>query len=150
MLRHCCVPRTPSAPTTSSPSASLPFAALALLGAAPAADPEALLREGNEAFARGDFARAAALYEKAEVRATDPCPGLPEVFCDPLVTLKLAREVGHECELAEVLACDPYRRTWHRAQSIVGPDDQIADELEGCAAIALSRGELHAIVLEAL
>jgi tetratricopeptide (TPR) repeat protein len=47
-------------------------AALALLGAAPAADPEALLREGNEAFARGDFARAAALYEKAEVRATDP------------------------------------------------------------------------------
>jgi hypothetical protein len=46
--------------------------ALALLGAAPGLDPEALLREGDEAFARGDFARAAALYEKAEVRATDP------------------------------------------------------------------------------
>jgi tetratricopeptide (TPR) repeat protein len=46
--------------------------ALALLGAAPAADPEALLREGNAAFARGDFARAAALFERAEVRATDP------------------------------------------------------------------------------
>src|SRR5262249_30309940 len=46
--------------------------ALALVGAAPGPDPEALLREGNEAFARGDFARAAALYEKAEVRATDP------------------------------------------------------------------------------
>ena len=46
--------------------------ALALVGAAPGPDPEVLLREGNEAFARGDFARAAALYEKAEVRATDP------------------------------------------------------------------------------
>ena len=46
--------------------------ALALVGAAPGPDPEVLLREGNEAFARGDFARAAALFEKAEVRATDP------------------------------------------------------------------------------
>lgn len=46
--------------------------ALSLLGAAQPPDPEALLREGNAAFARGDFARAAALYERAEVRATDP------------------------------------------------------------------------------
>ncbi len=45
---------------------------LSLLGAASTPDPEALLREGNAAFVRGDFARAAALYEKAEVRATDP------------------------------------------------------------------------------
>ena len=46
--------------------------ALSLLGAAAAPDSEALLREGNAAFARGDFARAAALFERAEVRATDP------------------------------------------------------------------------------
>jgi hypothetical protein len=42
--------------------------------------------------------------------------------------------------LAEILAGQPYRRTWHRAQSIVGPDDQVADELEANVAIALSRG----------
>jgi hypothetical protein len=30
-----------------------------------------------------------------EVHQQDPCPELPEVFSDPLVVLKLAREVGH-------------------------------------------------------
>jgi tetratricopeptide (TPR) repeat protein len=43
-----------------------------VLGASPAPDPEALLLEGHAAFARGDYAGAAALYEQAEVRSTDP------------------------------------------------------------------------------
>ena len=29
--------------------------------------------------------------------------------------------------LADVLGADPYRRTWHRAQAIVGPDDEVAN-----------------------
>lgn len=33
-----------------------------------------------------------------------------------------------------------FRRTWHRAQSIVGPDDQIADELTATVADSLRRG----------
>jgi tetratricopeptide (TPR) repeat protein len=48
------------------------LAVLAALGPAPAPDTEALLRQGNEAFRRGDFAAAAALYEQAEPRAADP------------------------------------------------------------------------------
>jgi hypothetical protein len=31
----------------------------------------------------------------SEVHQVDPCPELPETFSDPLVVLKLAREVGH-------------------------------------------------------
>jgi tetratricopeptide (TPR) repeat protein len=46
--------------------------ALAALAAAPPAGPEDLLRDGDAAFARGDYARAAALYEQAEVRSTEP------------------------------------------------------------------------------
>ena len=42
--------------------------------------------------------------------------------------------------LAQILTGEPYRRTWHKAQSIVGPDDQVADELEANVVIALSRG----------
>jgi tetratricopeptide (TPR) repeat protein len=45
-----------------------------------APDPEALLREGNAAFERGDFVEAVALFEKAQERATDP----------PLVAFNLA------------------------------------------------------------
>ena len=52
----------------------------------------------------------------------------------------LVRRQAANAALAEVLTNEPYRRTWHKAQSIVGPDDQIADELEANVAIALSRG----------
>jgi tetratricopeptide (TPR) repeat protein len=47
--------------------------ALTLAGAAPDnAAVEALLRRGNAAFEAGNYAVAADLYDKAEVRATDP------------------------------------------------------------------------------
>jgi hypothetical protein len=52
---------------------TLALLALLLAAASPGGtDPAALLREGDAAFARGDHARAADLYEQAEVRATDP------------------------------------------------------------------------------
>src|SRR5262249_29528146 len=43
-----------------------------VLAAAPAADPEALVRQGNAAFARQDYAAAVDLYRKAEDRILDP------------------------------------------------------------------------------
>jgi tetratricopeptide (TPR) repeat protein len=46
--------------------------ALALIGAAPSANVEDLLRQGNQAFARKDYAAAVALYTRAEAHATDP------------------------------------------------------------------------------
>jgi DNA-binding CsgD family transcriptional regulator len=44
--------------------------------------------------------------------------------------------------LASVLGDEPYRRTWHRAQAITGPDDGVADELEVSHLISLRRGSV--------
>jgi tetratricopeptide (TPR) repeat protein len=52
--------------------AALVLASVLLVGAADLRDAETLLREGNAAFARGDYAEAAALYEQAEKRTTEP------------------------------------------------------------------------------
>jgi hypothetical protein len=52
----------------------------------------------------------------------------------------LTRRQAANAAVAAVLAEERYRRTWHRAQSIIGPDDQIADELEANVTVALSRG----------
>jgi tetratricopeptide (TPR) repeat protein len=50
----------------------LALAAVLLVGAAPDPEAEDLVRRGNAAFARGDFAEAAGLYQQAEERTTDP------------------------------------------------------------------------------
>jgi tetratricopeptide (TPR) repeat protein len=42
------------------------------IGAAPTANVEDLLRQGNQAFARKDYSAAVALYTRAEAHATDP------------------------------------------------------------------------------
>ena len=44
--------------------------------------------------------------------------------------------------LAGILADEPYRRTWHRAQAISGPDDEVADELEASHLLSLRRGSV--------
>jgi tetratricopeptide (TPR) repeat protein len=72
----------------------------------------------------------------------------PLVRSGVLQSETLTRRQAAHAALAEVLAGDPYRRTWHRAQSIVGPDDQIADELERCAAIALGRGAVLSAIAD--
>jgi hypothetical protein len=64
----------------------------------------------------------------------------PLVRSGAVQSASLLRRQAANAALAEILAREPYRRTWHRAQSIVGPDDQIADELEANVVIALSRG----------
>ncbi|MFF3661214.1 AAA family ATPase [Streptomyces olivochromogenes] len=57
----------------------------------------------------------------------------------------LARHQSAHRALADTLD-DVYRRTWHSAQFIVGPDDRIADALEANAAQALSRGAVIAAI----
>lgn len=54
------------------PSTWLVFAGLSLIGAAPNADPEEQVRQGNAAFARGEYDSAVKLYASAEGRITDP------------------------------------------------------------------------------
>ncbi len=51
-----------------------------------------------------------------------------------------ARRYAANAALAEVLVHEPYRRTWHRAQSVSGQDDQVADELEAAHVVSLRRG----------
>jgi DNA-binding CsgD family transcriptional regulator len=51
-----------------------------------------------------------------------------------------ARRYAANAALAQVLAGEPYRRTWHRAQSVSGQDDQVADELEAAHIVSLRRG----------
>lgn len=57
-------------------------------------------------------------------------------FRHPLVrsavaqSVPLPRRQQAHAALAEVLAANPYRSTWHCAMSVVGPDDAVADRLE--------------------
>ena len=68
------------------------------------------------------------------------------VFRHPLVrsgVLQLetvTRRYAANAALAEVLADEPYRRTWHRAQAVKGQDDEVADELEAAHVVSLRRG----------
>ena len=70
----------------------------------------------------------------------------PLVRSGVLQSETLTRRQAAHAALAEVLADEPYRRTWHRARSIVGPDDQIADELEANVALALGRGAVMSAI----
>jgi hypothetical protein len=70
----------------------------------------------------------------------------PLVRSGVLQSETLTRRQAAHAALAEVLADEPYRRTWHRAQSIVGPDDQIADELEASVAVVLGRGAVMSAI----
>lgn len=70
----------------------------------------------------------------------------PLVRSGVLQTETVARRQGAHQALADVLESDPFRRTLHRAQSIVGPDDQIADELEATVSESLDRGAVMSAV----
>ena len=52
----------------------------------------------------------------------------------------VTRRYAAHAALAEVLVDEPYRRTWHWAQSVSGQDDQVADELEAAHVVSLRRG----------
>ncbi|MGW3283471.1 AAA family ATPase [Streptomyces sp. NPDC001002] len=70
-------------------------------------------------------------------------------FCHPVVRFAVlaaetpARRRSANAVLAQVLAEHPARRTWHRAQSIDGPDDELADELADAHGSLLRR---HGVV----
>jgi DNA-binding CsgD family transcriptional regulator len=48
--------------------------------------------------------------------------------------------------LASALDDDGFRQAWHRAQSLVGPDDAVADALEYCCGISLERGSVASAI----
>jgi len=84
-----------------------------------------------------DSATAAGLIRFDEMRVS---------FRHPLVRSAVLRaetlgrrHAAHRA-LADVLHHEPFRRTWHRAQSIIGVDDEVADELQAGSVTALRRG----------
>ena len=54
----------------------------------------------------------------------------------------LRRRQAANAALGEVLRDQPHRRCWYRAQSIIGPDDEVADELEATHLDGLRRGSV--------
>lgn len=75
-------------------------------------------------------------------------------FRHPLVrsaihqTTSLVERRTVHAALAAMLDGDPDRRAWHRAAAALGPDDEIADELEEVGRRAIQRGALG-VTLEA-
>src|SRR5262249_43092578 len=69
-------------------SVTILLAALLALGAAGPTPPDDLVRRGNVAYERGDFARAAGLFDQAAERATHP--GLA-TFNQAVAAYRLAR-----------------------------------------------------------
>src|SRR5712691_10787145 len=94
--------------------------------------------ESRERILREALGNPLALVELPAALRAAPDRGLEML---PLTArLTVARRYAANAALAEVLTDHPYRRTWHRAQSITGPDDAVADELEESYGISLRRG----------
>ncbi|WP_062464730.1 AAA family ATPase [Demequina soli] len=69
----------------------------------------------------------------------------PLVRSGILADAALARRKVASASLARIVA-DPVRQAWHLSQSILGPDDAVADRLEAAAEVALARGALASAV----
>jgi Ca-activated chloride channel homolog len=100
--------------------AAVALLALLLLGAGTITDPQTLLKDGDAAAARGDYAAAAALYKKAEARTTEP----GEVaYRLAVVKYQLAVENDDRKELfeaEELFRCCVGRNNPHRAAALYG------------------------------
>jgi hypothetical protein len=58
----------------------------------------------------------------------------------------VSQRLAAHAALADVLRTQPERRVWHRAASVIGPDEQLASEFEETAARAQRRGATLAAV----
>ncbi len=107
---------------------------------------------GAAALAPGTPAPGVAVLDAAVAAGLVRIAGARLTFRHPLVRSGVLqsesafrRQAAHAA-LAAVLAGEPYRRTWHRAHAIVGPDDDVADELEYAHGIAVGRGSAAAAI----
>jgi DNA-binding CsgD family transcriptional regulator len=74
-------------------------------------------------------------FDELRVRFRHPLVRSGVLQAEPLVR----RQQAHTA-LAAVLDDEPYRRTWHRAHTVVEADNELADELEAVHSTALARG----------
>jgi DNA-binding CsgD family transcriptional regulator len=90
-----------------------------------------------------DSAVAAGLLWSDEVRVSFRHPLIRSAV---LQTETSSRRRAANAAVAAVLEKEPFRRAWHRAQSIVGPDDEVADELAVSHVVSLRRGSITSAI----
>jgi DNA-binding CsgD family transcriptional regulator len=118
---------------------------LTLAAAEPLGDPTLLWRAAEQLGLSWDAAGAAEGGGLIEIGAT-VCFRHPLVRAAAYRIASSRERLDVHAALASVTdpVLDPDRRAWHRANSTVAQDDEIADELEHSAARARSRGGLLA------
>jgi len=124
-----------------------------------------LVAAADDSGILGEVLDAASVLEDAKVTADALAPAvaarLVEIhgtklhFRHPLMRSAIyqaasvsQRQAAHTA-LADVLAGQPERRVWHRAAASVGPDEQVAAELDAAAARAGRRGAVE-VAIDAL
>ncbi|WP_426593814.1 ATP-binding protein [Cellulomonas sp. McL0617] len=58
----------------------------------------------------------------------------------------VGRRQAANAAMGHVLYDQPYRRAWHRAQAVYGPDDAVADELDASHSECIRRGSIVAAI----
>ena len=160
-------PRTPGADTyLPSPlpvTARLEEAFAARESDLPAATRSALLAAAaDDRGVVGEVLKAAAILEGRQVTVDAFGPAVAARLVDidgtslrfrhPLVRSAIyqaavtSRRRAAHAALAEVLAGQPDRWVWHQAAAALGPDEQVAAELEGAARRAVDRGAAEVAV----
>jgi DNA-binding CsgD family transcriptional regulator len=90
-----------------------------------------------------DAAAAAGLVTRDEVRLQFRHPLVRSAI---LASESAPRRQQAHAALATALAGQPYRRAWHRALAVIGPDDEVADELERNHDISVGRGSVSGAI----
>jgi DNA-binding CsgD family transcriptional regulator len=90
-----------------------------------------------------DDAAAAGLVTRDEVRLQFRHPLVRSAI---LASESAPRRQQAHAALATALAGQPYRRAWHRALAVIGPDDEVADELERNHDISVGRGSVSGAI----
>jgi DNA-binding CsgD family transcriptional regulator len=70
----------------------------------------------------------------------------PLVRSGVLYNESLRRRQSAHAAVSEVLSSQPYRRVWHQAQSVDGPDDDVADRLDASHIESIARGSVATAV----
>jgi DNA-binding CsgD family transcriptional regulator len=93
-----------------------------------------------------------AVLESAQDADLVSFDGLAVRFRHPLVRSgvlhneSLHRQQSAHAAMSETLDAQPFRKVWHQAQSVHGPDDEIADRLDASHMQSLARGSIATAV----
>jgi DNA-binding CsgD family transcriptional regulator len=76
-------------------------------------------------------------FDLARVRFRHPLMRSAVLSGEPL----RRRQAAHAA-MSDVLGSEPYRRVWHQAQAVAGPDDEVADRLDASHLHSIRRGSV--------